>query len=322
METYQHQHTLQRPVTVAGIGLHTGRRITMTLRPAPADSGIRFVRTDRGPHAVVPASYRHIRSTNHATELAAGGVSINTVEHLLAALAGLAIDNCVIELDGPEVPIMDGSAEPFVALLRDTAGRRPQAALRRYLVVTRPVSWSDGDRSVMIEPFDGFKVTCSIDFPHRLIRQQEISVTVTPRAFAERIAPARTFGFLEQIEELRQAGCALGGSLENAVVLDRFGVVNEEGLRFTDEFVRHKVLDCIGDLALLGRPLRGHVIVRKAGHTQHAAFMQEFAAKHRRWRLVAADRCRPRPNRQPLPVLPVIPGLIASRPVVTGKPAI
>ncbi|HHK60913.1 MAG TPA: UDP-3-O-acyl-N-acetylglucosamine deacetylase [Desulfobacterales bacterium] len=316
------QHTIARPVSVAGMGLHSGQRVHMRLLPAPAGHGIRFVRTDTPQPVEIPASHRYVSSTSHATVLARNGVAVGTVEHVLAALSGLAIDNCRIEINGPEVPILDGSAEPLVSLLRDTAGRCSQEAERRYLQVTRPFAWEEGESAIMVEPFAGFKITCSIDFPHRLIRQQELVLTLNPRTFANRIAPARTFGFLEQIEMLRQNGLALGGSLENAVVLDRFGVLNEEGLRFADEFVRHKLLDCIGDLALLGHPMQGHVVVRKAGHTQHAAFVRALARQTDCWRLTKhPEAACPRRAQHPLPVLPAAPGLAAFRPVVIGKPA-
>lgn len=282
------QHTLKKAVRIAGVGLHNGRRVAVNILPAPENSGICFVRkngTEESPR--ISAFLANISDTKLATTIGTKKASVSTVEHLMAALAGLEIDNALIEIDDGEVPILDGSAALFVDVLQK-AQRVRQQSHRRMIRIKKEITMHDGDKSVTVLPGDDFRVTCEIDFPHAIIRQQIYSVRVTPQSFVDQIAPARTFGFLEEIEALRQNGLALGGSLENAVVVSRFGgVLNEEGLRFTDEFVRHKALDLIGDLALLGCPLLGHVIARKAGHAQHLRFMQELAQATDCWEYIS-----------------------------------
>ncbi len=282
------QHTLKKSVRIAGVGLHSGRRVTLNILPAPENSGICFVRKNGTEKAVpISAFMTNITDTRLATTIGVEEVSVSTVEHLMAAFAGLQIDNATIEIDDSEVPILDGSAALFVEVLRK-AQRVRQRSRRRMIRINREITLVDGDKSVTVLPCDTFRVTCEIDFPHEIIRKQQYSVRVTPQLFIDQIAPARTFGFLEEIEALRQNGLALGGSLENAVVVSRFGgVLNEEGLRFTDEFVRHKALDLIGDLALLGCPLLGHVIARKAGHSQHLRFMQQLAQATDAWEYIS-----------------------------------
>ena len=282
------QHTLKKKVRIAGVGLHSGRRVTLNVLPAPENSGIRFIRkNDAGQPVRISAFLANITDTRLATTIGAEKVSVSTVEHLLAAFAGLEIDNAVIEIDEAEVPILDGSAALFVDVLQK-AQRVRQRSHRRMIRINKEINFVDGDKSVTVLPYDGFRVTCEIDFPHEIIKKQKYSVRISPKLFVEQIAPARTFGFLEEIETLRQNGLALGGSLENAVVVSRFGgVLNEEGLRFADEFVRHKALDLMGDLALLGCPVLGHVVARKAGHKQHFRFMQELARATDAWEYVS-----------------------------------
>jgi len=282
------QHTIKRPVKFAGIGLHSGRPATLSVLPGEENSGIRFVRSDHLHSHPIPAFMDRIVDTRLATTISTDEDVIATTEHILSALFGLGIDNAVIELDGPEVPIMDGSAGPFVHVLR-RVGRRRQRACKWMLKIRKEISYTDGDSFVRILPHNGFKVTCEIDFAHHLIRTQRFSCELTPANFAREIAPARTFGFLDQVERLRQNGLALGGSLDNAVVIDDDGIVNAEGLRFADEFARHKVLDVVGDLALLGFPLLGHVVARKSGHGHHFALMKQLAAQPDRWDLVAYE---------------------------------
>ncbi|MGV1098688.1 UDP-3-O-acyl-N-acetylglucosamine deacetylase [Thiovibrio sp. JS02] len=283
------QHTIKRAVKFAGIGLHSGKPATLSVLPGEENSGIRFVRSDLQQSLPVPAFMDRIVDTRLATTITTDEDVIATTEHILSALFGLGIDNAVIALDGPEVPIMDGSAGPFVHILRKV-GRRRQSACKWMLKITKEISYADGDTFVKILPHDGFKVTCEIDFNHHLIRRQKFSCELTPNNFAHEIAPARTFGFLDQVERLRQNGLALGGSLANAVVIDDDGIVNAEGLRFADEFARHKALDVIGDLALLGFPLLGHVVARKSGHGHHFALMKQLAAQPDRWDLIAYER--------------------------------
>ena len=288
MESFQ--HTLKKSVRFAGIGLHSGKPVTVAVHPAEVNSGLRFLRADLGQQVPTPAFMDRVVDTRLATTLVNDDdATVATTEHLLAAIVGLGIDNALIELQGPEVPIMDGSAAPFVHVLR-RIGRERQHACKWMLKFTRPVVFEENGRSVRIEPYDGFKVTAEIEFNHALIRRQTVSMEVTPKLFAGEIAAARTFGFLHEVEMLRANGLALGGSLDNAVVIDESGVVNAGGLRFTDEFARHKVLDLVGDLALLGFPLLGHVVARKSGHTQHLGFMRAVAAHPEAWDIVAYEK--------------------------------
>jgi len=276
------QRTLRRQVACAGIGLHSGHKVTLTLKPAAADTGIRFRRTDLGVE--IPASVAHVSGTNHATVLSHNGATVDTVEHLLAAIASMGLDNVVVELDHREVPVMDGSSAPFVYLIQE-AGLKTLATPRRYLKVLRPITVSRGDKLMSLYPSDYFKVTYSISFDHPLLRHQSHTLQLDEDAFIEHIAPARTFGFLHEVELLRQQGLAQGGSLENAIVLSETGVLNNQ-LRYEDEFVRHKILDAIGDLALVGYPIIGHLVAHRAGHALHTAFAKRILDEPDAWKLV------------------------------------
>jgi UDP-3-O-[3-hydroxymyristoyl] N-acetylglucosamine deacetylase len=276
------QRTLRRSISCAGIGLHSGKKVTLSLKPAPADAGIRFRRSDLGG-LEVPATVEHVGGINYATGLTRDAVRVDTVEHLLAALVSLGIDNVVVELNSPEVPIMDGSAAPFVYLIQE-AGVRELSARRRYLKVLRPISLSRGDKRIALYPSDHFKVTYSIAFDHPLLRHQSRTLRISPESFVEEIAPARTFTFLKEVEMLRQQGLALGGSLENAVVIGDTGVLNS-GLRFDDECVRHKILDVIGDMALVGYPVIGHLVAHRGGHALHTAFAAQVLEETEAWTL-------------------------------------
>lgn len=290
MET--HQHTLKRQVSCRGVGLHSGRLVNLTIKPAPVNSGIRFFRSDLADCEPIPAHVDRVVDTRLATTIGINGsVRISTTEHLLAALRGSSIDNVDIEIDAAEVPIMDGSAGPFVMLLKK-GGRVRQAARRKVIRVTEPIEFTDGDRSVRIEPYDGFKVTGRISFDDNLISEQCYSVDLTPERFRKDIAKARTFGFVEQVEHLWANGLALGGTLENVIAIhwNRNDVLNEEGLRFDDEFIRHKVLDLVGDLVLLGHPLLGHVIADKAGHATHVGLMRTLVDSPGKWEFVELKR--------------------------------
>ena len=280
-----YRRTLRREVACTGIGLHSGKPVRLRLLPAPAEHGIRFARTDVGVE--IPATLAHIGGQDHATTLTLGGVSIGTVEHLLAALSGLGVDDVRVEVDGPEVPILDGSAAPFVILLHE-AGLRPLAVPRVLLKVLAPVEVRHGGKGARLVPADHFEVSYSIGFDHPLLRHQALSLRLTPRTFTDAIAPARTFGFLREVEMLRKSGLALGGSLENAVVIGETGVLNNK-LRFEDEFVRHKILDAVGDLALLGRPLVGRLEATRAGHALHAAVARKLLATPGAWELVTPE---------------------------------
>jgi UDP-3-O-[3-hydroxymyristoyl] N-acetylglucosamine deacetylase len=278
-----YRRTLRRSVGCTGIGLHSGKPVRLELKPAPAEHGIRFRRSDVGVE--IPATLENLGGLDHATRLVRDGVCVDTVEHLLSALFALGVDDALVEVDGPEVPVLDGSAAPFVILIHE-AGLRPLPLTRRHLKVLRPVEVVRGSKWIRVSPADHFHVSYAIGFDHPLLRHQAVSMRVTSEAFVERIAPARTFGFLRDVETLRKSGLALGGSLENAVVIGETGVLNNK-LRFEDEFVRHKVLDAIGDLSLLGHPLVGHVEAHKAGHALHAALALKLREMTDAWTLVA-----------------------------------
>ena len=277
------QTTIRREVSCSGIGLHNGAAVGLLLRPARAGSGIRFVRTDLGGVAI-PATPEHLDTCNFATRLRAGQASVGTVEHLLSALYGMGVDNVLLEIDGPEVPILDGSAVPFLDLLAE-AGIRVLAEPRRYLQVTRPVSVVDQGKEIVVLPAPDLQVSYRIDFSHPAIGCQERTVALSALTYSREVAPARTFTFVRDVEALRKVGLAQGGSLTNAVVLDDRRLLNSD-LRFEDEFVRHKLLDLIGDLALLGRPLLGHVMAFRAGHDLHGRLVRELLCRTDSWRSV------------------------------------
>jgi len=262
------QRTLKKAVKTTGVGLHTGVRVELALLPAPVDTGIVFSRVDLPQRFRIPAVATNVGDTRLSSTLAiAGSGGIATVEHLMSALAGLGIDNLLVEVAGPEVPIMDGSASPFVYLLQ-SAGIAEQRAPKRYLRVTAPVEVRDGDKWARFDPFDGFRLDFTIDFPHPVFgsENRQVIVDFAQVSYVKEVARARTFGFMQDVEAMRAAGLGLGGSLQNAIVLDEFKVLNQEGLRYDNEFVRHKVLDAIGDLYLLGAPLIGQYTAYKSGH--------------------------------------------------------
>jgi UDP-3-O-[3-hydroxymyristoyl] N-acetylglucosamine deacetylase len=277
------QQTLRRTVNCAGIGLHSGKKVTLSLVPAPAGHGIRFRRVDLGG-IEIPAHVAYLSDKQQLqTTLVNGEASVETIEHLLSALRGLGIDNVRIDLNDREVPIMDGSSAPWVYLIQD-AGVKVQNAARQALQVLRQMQYEQGDKRIALYPFDGFKVSYTITFDHPLLRNQQKTMVLDEQAFVNDVAPARTFGFLKEVEMLRQRGLALGGSLENAVVLGESGVLNP--LRFEDEFVRHKILDVMGDLSLVGHAIRGHLVVHRGGHALHTAFAEEILRQRDAWQLV------------------------------------
>src|SRR5437773_7006075 len=279
------QRTLRRHVSCYGIGLHSGNKVRLSLKPAPADFGIRFRRTDLGDHEV-PATVHNLAGIQLATGLARNQVSVETVEHLLAALVSTNVDNVIVELNSPEVPIMDGSAAPFVYLVQE-AGMKVLQARRKYLKIARPIAISRGDKRIALYPSDHFKVTYSISYDHPLLRHQTRTLQITEESFIDQVAPARTFTFLKDVEMLRQNGLALGGSLENAIVLGESGGLNIP-LRFEDEFVRHQILDAVGDLALVGYPVIGHLVAHRAGHALHTEFAAKILEETHAWRVVEA----------------------------------
>lgn len=281
------QHTLRQQISCCGVGLHSGRTANLTMKPAPVDNGIRFFRTDLGHDICVRAHMDKVVDTRLATTIGQDGITISTTEHLLAALRSSGIDNANIELDSGEVPIMDGSAEPFYKLVK-SAGKKKQDGYRKLLKITKPITFHDSDSHVSVKPFNGFKITGKISFDDTLIKTQEYSLEINSERFYREIARARTFGYVEEVEELWANGLALGGTLENVIAIhwNRKSILNEDGLRYQDEFIRHKVLDLIGDLSLLGCPILGHVSSYKAGHRQHLGFMEAIADSPDCWELV------------------------------------
>ena len=284
------QHTLASTVSLSGIGLHTGVNVKLRLCPAPANSGIVFKRTDLDGFRI-EAHSRHVARVSYATSLMKKGVLISTTEHLLSALAGLGVDNALVEIDSLELPIVDGSALPFVELIRQ-AGLRPQRARRLYAQILKSVEIVEGAKRIAIHPAATFQISYSIDFPHPVIGAESLDFTPGAGKYEAEIAPARTFGFLEEVEMLLKSGLVKGGSLANVVVLDRERVMNPEGLRFPDEFCRHKILDLMGDISLLGHPLIGHIIADRAGHAMHAQLVSHLLRQKDCWTLVAGTEVR------------------------------
>lgn len=266
--------TIQRPVEALGVGLHSGVPVSIRIRPAPPSTGIVFLRTDLDNFAI-PASWRHVARVSYATSLMRQGVLISTTEHLLSVLYSLGIDNAYIDIDNLEVPILDGSGLPFVKLIEE-AGIRKYRRRRRFLRIRRPVAVEAPGKRISILPCDRFLLSCDIFFDHPKVGRQTMDMEVTPERYAAAIAPARTFGFSWELEQVRNMGLIRGASLDNAVCFDRESVMNPEGLRFPDECCRHKILDLIGDLALIGKPLLGHVIAERAGHAMHAALVAKI----------------------------------------------
>ncbi len=282
-----YQHTIARKAGISGIGLHTGVAVSLNLAPAPANTGIVFRRTDLEGFRV-EARVRHVAHVSYATSLMKKGVLISTTEHLLSALAASGIDNVFIDLDNLEVPIVDGSALPFLQLITE-AGLRRQRAKRSYVKVLRPIEVIEGTKRIAVYPFATLSINYRIVFNHPAIGDQAFEFSPATGNYEKEIAPARTFGFLEEVEMLKKSGLIKGGSLENAVVLSRDAVLNPEGLRFPNEFSRHKILDVIGDLALLGRPLIGRVEAVRAGHAMHVALVERLLREKDAWELVHAD---------------------------------
>jgi UDP-3-O-[3-hydroxymyristoyl] N-acetylglucosamine deacetylase len=297
------QRTLAQPAACCGIGLHSGLIVNLEVRPLPPASGIVFQRVDLPGKPTVAAAIRNVASTAFATTLESRGVRVGTVEHLLAAFAGLGVDNALVQVDAAEVPIMDGSALPFVDLVRN-AGVVEQGPVQPHLRVLRPVELVEADRAAGFYPGDGLDVTCRISFAHPLIGEQRVSYRHDELDFARGIGPARTFGMQRDVEVLLESGMARGGSTDNAVVLSEETVLNEGGLRFQDEFVRHKILDCIGDMALLGYPVLGHLVAIRSGHELHARLMRRLLEDTTAWLLLTE------PEVEPLPFAPGVPGIL------------
>ena len=280
--------TVQRAAEASGVGLHSGVPVSIRILPAPVSTGIVFVRTDLDNFAI-PASWRNVARVSYATSLMRQGVLISTTEHLLSVLYSMGIDNAFVEIDNLEVPILDGSGMPFVNLI-ESAGLRHYRRKRRYLRIRRPVSVEDKGKRITILPDESFRLTCEILFEHPLVGRQSMEMEVTPERYAAEIAPARTFGFEYELDQMRNMGLIRGASLDNAVCFDRGGVLNPGGLRFHDECCRHKALDLIGDLALIGKPLLGHVIAERAGHAMHAALVARIMSDPSLYEILTFDQ--------------------------------
>ena len=285
---HTHQQTLTRPVQCSGLGLHSGRKVTLAIKPAPVNHGIRFVRIDIPHKPVISAHFRNVIDTSLATTLGEDGVIVSTIEHLMAAFAGLHVDNALVEMDAYEAPIMDGSAGPFASMLKE-AGIRAQSGKRFFFIVKEAIEIVDEDKKVGLYPSECPRVTCTIDFDHPLLRNQSYSISLDNGHFEKEISRARTFGFLHEVEYLKRNGFARGGSLENAVVIGKDRILNPEGLRYTNEFVRHKILDCVGDLSLLGMPIMGHIVAHKSGHALNHALLKKFIDQKSCWETIEAS---------------------------------
>jgi len=279
------QRTLKKEINCSSIGLHTGRKVNMKIIPAPVDTGIIFIRTDLTDAEPIPARYDNVCDTTLATTLGSNGVTVSTVEHLLSAFSGMGVDNAIIELDSFEVPVMDGSALPFVNMLKEV-GTHMQKKNKKLLIIKKPVSVTEGDASAVLLPAEEFKITYEIDFKHPFIGKQSYSMTFSDEKYEKEICAAQTFGFLKDLEFLQAKGLALGGSLKNVIVLDDKKIINKEGLRIPDVFVKHKILDAIGDLFLLGMPIIGHFIAYKSGHRLNNLLLKELMRKKDCWEIV------------------------------------
>jgi len=276
------QRTVRDNVGCTGIGLHSGKKINLTIKPAPPDSGINFIRKDLLGHQSILAHFDNVIDTNMSTTIGCDGSKISTVEHLMAAFFGLGVDNARVEVDGPEIPIMDGSAAPFVFLIR-SVGIREQKKPKEFIVIKKALKIEDGNRSIKIYPSKELKISFMIDFQHPMLRNQKYELCFSGKDFINEISRARTFGFLSDSQIIKEAGLAKGVSLDNTIVIDDFRVLNEDGLRYKDEFVRHKILDFIGDLAIIGSPVIGRFQVQKSGHFLNRAMLEKLAANKKCW---------------------------------------
>ena len=280
------QRTLSNVIRATGVGLHTGEKVFLTLKPAPVDTGIVFYRVDMDEPVEIKATPESVTETIMSTTIESNGVKISTVEHLMSAFAGMGVDNAYVELSTHEVPIMDGSAAPFVFLLQ-SAGIAEQNKAKQFIRIKKPLEVRDGDKWVRLEPFNGFKVTFTIDFDHPIFKNsvQNATVDFSTTSFIKEVSRARTFGFMDDLETLRNAGLARGGSFDNAIVMDSYNILNDDGLRYKDEFVKHKILDAVGDLYLLGHPLIGAFSAHKSGHALNNQVLRQLLAQQDAWEL-------------------------------------
>ena len=283
------QRTIKKETSCVGIGLHTGKKVNMTIKPAPENTGIIFVRKDIAGQPEIPVSLENIVDTERATSIMYNGYKVQTVEHLLAAFYGCGIDNAIVEIDAPEVPAMDGSAAPFVFLIQMDAGILVQNAFKSFFVIKKKFRFEENGSSILVSPSKELRIEYMIEFDHPLLRNQKYKFKFSTRSFINEISRARTFGFLHEVDALKKMGFAKGGSLDNAVVLDKFRVLNPEGLRFEDECVRHKILDFIGDIATLGKPIIGHFIVKRSGHSVNHNMLKRLVSEPAYWKILSPE---------------------------------
>lgn len=280
MNTENFQKTIAAETNCSGIGVHSGKIVNLTVKPAPVNHGIKFMRIDLPNQPCVPARFNRVVDTSLATVIGCDGFIISTIEHLMAVLSSFSIDNALVEVDSYEMPIMDGSAAPFVRMIKKV-GTQTQSANRCYFKICEPLELEENNKFVGIYPASDFRISCTIEFNHPIIQTQNHSTVITAEHFENEIASARTFGFVQEQQYMKQYGLGKGASLDNVVAIDENGVLNKDGLRFSDEFVRHKLLDCIGDFALLGLPILGHVVAKRSGHQFHHTFLEKlFQEKH------------------------------------------
>lgn len=282
------QRTVRDDVSCTGIGLHSGEKVRLTIKPAPPDTGIKFIRKDASHNRVIRAHFDNVVDTHLSTTIGYNGTRVSTIEHLMAAFFGLGIDNARVEIDGPEVPIMDGSSAPFVFLLK-SVGIKEQKKPKYFIVLKKTLRVRDGNKSIAIHPSKELKISYTIDFNHPMLKDQKYELHFSGKDFITEISRARTFGFLSDVQALREAGLGLGGSLDNAIIIDDFRILNEDGLRYKDEFVRHKILDFLGDIAILGAPIIGHFVVERSGHSLNQAILRKLIANKRYWERLVLD---------------------------------
>lgn len=299
------QRTLRNSIKATGIGLHTGKKVYLTLRPAPVDTGIVFRRVDLDPVVEIPARSAFVGGTMLATSLAQDAAKVSTIEHLMSSMAGLGIDNAIVDLSAEEVPIMDGSAGPFVFLIQ-SAGIEEQDAAKKFIRIKKPLRVEDGDKWAVFSPFSGFKVNFSISFDHPVFENRTVDAEVdfSSTSYVREVSRARTFGFMHEFEHLRSRGFALGGSIDNAVVVDQYRILNEDGLRYEDEFVKHKILDAIGDLYLLGYSIIGEYQAHKSGHSLNHQACTALMADSDAWEFVSFE------DEQPAPISYLSPAIV------------
>ena len=296
------QRTVRDDVSCTGIGLHSGEKVRLTIKPAPPDTGIKFIRKDSSHNRTIKAHFDNVVDTHLSTTIGCNGTRVSTIEHLMAAFFGLGIDNARVEIDGPEVPVMDGSAAPFVFLLK-SIGIKEQKKPKSFIILKKTLRVQDGNKSISIYPSKELKISYTIDFNHPLLKNQKYELHFSGKDFITEISRARTFGFLNDVQALREAGLGLGGSLDNAIIIDDFRILNEDGLRYKDEFVRHKILDFLGDIAILGAPIIGHFVVERSGHSLNQAILKKLIANKKYWeRLVLENPEECTRNRVKIPV--------------------